>query len=175
MTSLSYPIGQFQLPEQITAETVRQYIDEIAGLPAQIRAAVQNLNDEQLDTPYRPGGWTVRQVIHHVPDSHLNSYIRFHWTLTEADPVIKPYDEKGWASLGYQNDMPIDVSLNLLEMLHVRWVYLLQSLTKQDLEKVFIHPDDNSKVPLKKAIAIYAWHGKHHLAHITSLRERMGW
>ena len=143
--------------------------------PARMAKALEGLNDEQLDTPYRPGGWTVRQVVHHVPDSHLNCYIRFHWALTEDNPLIKAYGEKDWASMDYQTQVPIEVSLNLLKYVHARWVVLLESLDETGLNKTFRHPEDGRTYHLKTVIPLYAWHGDHHIAHITALRERMGW
>ena len=139
-----------------------------------MRAAVAGLTPEQLDTPYRPGGWTVRQVVHHVPDSHINSYVRFKLALTEEEPTIKPYDEARWAKLADTATTPVEVSLTLLDSLHSRWVPLLQSLTEADFARQFRHPE-LGMVRLDRNLALYAWHGKHHVAHITSLRERMGW
>jgi uncharacterized damage-inducible protein DinB len=139
-----------------------------------MRAAVARLTDEQLDTPYRDGGWTVRQVVHHVPESHLNSYVRFKLALTEHEPTIKPYFEDRWAELEDARTAPIELSLNLLDAVHGRWVWFLRSLKPTDFERAFQHPD-LGKVTLDKNVALYAWHGRHHVAHITSLRERMGW
>ena len=170
---IKYPIGSFQFDDEITSSVISEWIDEIEDLPRLLQDAVKNLEDEQLNTPYRSGGWTVRQVIHHVADSHMNAYFRFKLAITEENPVIKPYDETKWAELADYN-LPIEPSLLLLETLHKRWTYLLRSLTHADLEKTFIHPD-SGEVPLGKNIGIYAWHGKHHLAHITSLCNRQGW
>lgn len=175
MNTLSYPIGPFEMPDQVTTEDIQQYIQQITDLPGQLKVTVKELDDEQLNMPYRPEGWTVRQVIHHVPDSQINGYIRFQWTLTENTPTIKAYNEQAWATLEYQNQVPPEVSLDILEMIHARWVYLLRSLSEEDWDRVFIHPEDNNKYTLKDALALYAWHGKHHLAHITTLKERMGW
>ncbi|WP_299456983.1 YfiT family bacillithiol transferase [uncultured Microscilla sp.] len=174
-TNLSYPIGQCMIPDSMPQEYLTQCIAEIADLPKQMRAATQALNDAQLDTPYRPEGWTVRQLVHHVADSHMNSYVRFHWTLTEPTPTIKAYDEKAWAALDYHQTMPIEVSLQLLDALHQRWVVLLRALTPNDLHKAFVHPATQQQVSLREAVATYAWHGKHHVAHVASLRTRMGW
>ncbi len=173
--SLSYPIGQFKAPENITPEIITQWIDEIAALPAQMKAVVDGLSEEQLATPYRPEGWSIKQVINHVPDSHISSYMRFHWTLTESNPTIKAYDEKAWAKLSYHDEMPLAVSLDLLKAIHQRWIYLLKSLSESDLEKTFVHPENRKTLNLKTTIGSYAWHGKHHLAHITNLKKRMGW
>lgn len=171
--NLSYPIGTFQFEGKVTATLKDSWIDDIAHLPKLLRDAVHNLTNEQLDTAYRPGGWTVRQVVHHVADSHMNAYIRFKLALTEENPIIKPYDETAWAELS-DYTLPIEPSLLLLETLHTRWTQLLRSLTPTDLEKTFIHPDAGS-VSLGENIGIYAWHGKHHLAHITSLSQRQNW
>lgn len=174
-TSLSYPIGPFEPPKTITDRYLNDCIDRIHSTPARLRIAIAGLTSEQLDTPYRPGGWTLRQLVHHLPDSHINSYIRFHWTLTENNPLIKAYDEKSWASLPYHEQLPLEVSLNLLEAIHARWVVLLKNLSPADLDRSFQHPEDGSTNTLRKTIASYAWHGDHHIAHITSLRERNGW
>jgi len=173
MDDLRYPIGKFQHVGEVSPEQVRQWIAEIAAVPSQMRKAVEGLSEEQLDTPYRPGGWTIRQLVHHVADSHLNSYIRLKWTLTEENPVIKPYDEVRWAELS-DSRLPAEVSLTLLDALHQRWVHLLNQLTPEELEKSFVHPE-SGQTQLSKYIGLYAWHGRHHIAHITSLRERMGW
>ncbi|SRR6266536_637346 len=171
---LSYPIGKFQTPQSITPSLRAGWIDEIAAAPALLREAVRGLDDAQLDTPYRPNGWTVRQVVHHVPDSHMNSYIRFRLALTEEEPAIKPYDEVKWAELHDARTGPVAMSLQLLESLHLRWVALLRSFSETDFSRRFNHPQDGVQ-RLDAALAAYAWHGKHHAAHITSLRARMGW
>jgi len=170
-----YPVGRFRPPENITAEQRREWIVELAGAPAKFRAAVHGLNDEQLDAPYRPGGWTVRQVIHHVPDSHMNSYTRFRLALTEDNPTVRPYAEDLWAELVDARTMPVEVSLTLLESLHARWVRLLESLTPEQYARTFEHPGLKRNISLEWNLALYAWHCRHHAAHITSLRERMGW
>ena len=174
MSDLQFPIGRFKLEGAPTDETNRQAICEIAEAPARLRAAVEGLSTEQLDTPYRPDGWTVRQVVHHLPDSHLNSYCRFKLALTEDEPTIKPYREDRWAELEDSRATPIEVSLALLESLHKRWVLLMESLGPADFERTFRHPDIGV-VTLAQSACLYAWHGRHHVAHITSLRERMGW
>jgi hypothetical protein len=174
MTDLRFPIGRFKMDEDVTEDQRPRLIEEIAETPARLRAVVSGLSPEQLDTPYRPGGWTVRQVVHHLPDSHLNSYIRFRLALTEDAPTIKPYHEDKWAELYDARTAPIELSLALLESLHERWVLLLNSLTAEDWTRTFKHPDMGA-VPLEKNVGLYAWHGKHHVAHIASLRERMGW
>lgn len=171
---LSYPVGKFSLDGELTAQRRRELIEEIADAPRQLRAALAGLTDEQLDTPYRPGGWTARQVAHHVPDSHLNSYTRFKLALTEDAPSIRTYDEAAWAELADTRLTPVGVSLSLLDSLHERWVVLLRSLSETDFARSFRHPEWGL-VPLDKAVALYAWHGRHHTAHVTRLRERMHW
>lgn len=171
---LRYPIGSFKLDGRPTSEDIRRAIDNIAEAPANLRSAVEGLTPEQLETPYRPGGWTVRQVVHHLPDSHLNSYCRFKLALTEDQPTIRPYHEDRWAELGDARAAPIEVSLALLESLHERWVLFLKSLAPTDFERTFRHPDIGV-VSLAQSAGLYAWHGQHHVAHITSLRGRMGW
>jgi uncharacterized damage-inducible protein DinB len=172
--SLRYPVGPFDMESEPDAKERLQLIDQIAETPSRLRAAVRGLSDEQLDTPYRPGGWTVRQVVHHVPDSHLNSYVRFKLALTEDKPTIRPYMEDRWAELEDSRITPLEVSLSLLEALHERWVLLLRSLSTEDFERTFRHPD-LGLVSLNKNLALYAWHGRHHIAHITSLAKRMDW
>ncbi len=171
---LSYPIGRFNWSGPNTPEQRARFIDAIAATPERLRRAIAGLSPQQLDTPYRPGGWTVRQVIHHVPESHMNAYIRFKLALTERQPTIKPYDEAKWAETEDARTTPIEVSLALLDALHHRWVILLRSLMPEDFQRQFTHPD-LGVVPLDKSLAMYAWHGAHHEAHITRLRERMGW
>ncbi len=171
--NLRFPIGEFDKSIKITAELKEKFLNEIAELPHFVRDAVKDLSDEQLDTPYRSGGWTVRQVVHHLPDSHLNSYIRFKWALTEDAPTIKPYFEDRWAELG-DSRMPVENSLKMLESLHFRWAELLKSMSVEDFEKTLHHPDSGDWT-LSKMLALYVWHGRHHLAHITKLRERNGW
>lgn len=169
-----YPIGRYRVEGEITAEQRRQWIENIAATPARMREAVAGLTDEQLDTPYRDGGWTVRQVAHHVPDSHANAYTRFKLGLTESDPVIKPYDEAAWALLEDSRVTPIEVSLTLLEALHVRWVNVLRSVGDEQWSRTIQHPE-NGRMRLDFVLGLYDWHGRHHVAHITRLRERMGW
>jgi len=171
---LRYPVGEFARVENLTDAQRRQFIDTIAEAPARLASAVVGLSPAQLDTPYRPGGWTVRQVVHHVPDSHVNAYVRFKLALTENEPTIKPYDEARWAELGDVKITPIETSLALLENLHRRWVLLLRSLAPADWARRFKHPDLGT-LKLDDQIQLYAWHGRHHVAHITELRERNGW
>ncbi len=173
LEALRYPIGRFTPPSVYTPVQIQNWIEEIAALPAQLRAAVAGMTDRQLDMPYRPKGWTVRQVVHHVADSHLNSYIRFKWTLTEDTPTIKAYDEKKWAELAEAKSAPIDLSLDLLTTLHRRWVIMLQNLSVEELDRHYVHPETRKEVTLAKNIALYAWHGKHHVAHIIALKQQL--
>lgn len=174
MNDLRYPIGKFTYDGPLTEDQMRTFLDDIAHAPAKLRAAVQGLSDARLDTPYRPGGWTVRQVVHHVPDSHLNAYVRFKLALTEEVPTIKPYAEDRWAELPDTKATPIETSLTLLDSLHDRWARLLRSLKPEDWKRTFRHPDLGT-MSLEKTLALYAWHGRHHVAHITALRSREGW
>jgi len=174
MEDLRYPVGQFHFPDSVSAQDLTRFIDQIAQAPACMRAAITGLTDAQLETPYRPGGWTVRQLAHHLPDSHINSYVRFRLALTEDQPVIKPYEEKLWAELPDARTLPVEMSVALLENLHARWVPLLRSLSAADWKRSFRHPE-LGLVSLENNAALYAWHGRHHVAHITKLRERMGW
>ncbi len=172
---LRFPIGRFKISENISEETINQCIRDIEVLPNLLRLSIEHLIDNQLDTAYRPEGWTVRQVVHHVADSHLNSYIRFKWALTEDAPTIKAYDEKKWAELEEAKTAPVNISLDLLEALHQRWVMMLKNLSKEDLKKTFVHPVSGFAYTLEMAITLYAWHGKHHVAQIESLKERKSW
>ena len=174
MTDLRYPIGKFSYDGHLTEDRKRAFLDDIAQTPKNLRAAVQGLSAAQLDTPYRPAGWSVRQVVHHVPDSHLNSYVRFKLALTEDEPTIKPYAEDRWAELADTKATPVEVSLTLLDSLHDRWVRLLRSLTPEEWKRTFRHPDLGA-MTLEKTLALYAWHGRHHVGHITTLREKNGW
>jgi uncharacterized damage-inducible protein DinB len=173
-SDLRYPIGECVYPKSTTAEERTAWIRDLAELPAHLRTAIAGLSSEQLDTPYRTGGWTVRQVVHHVPDSHMNAYVRFKLALTEDVPTVKPYDEALWAKLADYESTPIEVSITLLETLHDRWVRLLQSRTDADFERTFRHPEIGT-MSLGSYLAGYSWHSRHHVAHITSLRKRMGW
>lgn len=171
---LSYPIGRFDWKTTVTPEMRPSLIVEIAVTPARLRQAIDGLDDCQLDTPYRPGGWTVRQVVHHLPDSHMNSYVRFRLALTEDEPTVKGYDEAKWAELYDARTLPPASSLALLENLHNRWVELLRNMTDADYSRSFRH-SEIGLVRLDTNLALYAWHGRHHTAHITGLRQRMGW
>jgi uncharacterized damage-inducible protein DinB len=171
---LRYPVGPADKRSPLHAGERAQRIDSIAALPAQLRKAVAGLTDAQLDTPYRAGGWTVRQVVHHVADSHMNAFIRFRLGLTEENPTIKPYDEKAWAELPDMRHLPVDVSLRLLDALHERLVHLLRSVPASSFARPIMHPE-NGPMTLDALVSLYAWHGAHHTAHITGLRKRQGW
>jgi uncharacterized damage-inducible protein DinB len=171
---LRYPTGRFQWPESVSAEDRPPLMGKIAATPADLRAAVSGLSEDQLDTPYREGGWTVRQVVHHVPDSHMNSYVRFKLALTEDEPSIKPYDEAAWAMLGDSKSTPIETSLCLLNCLHIRWVELMRGMTDADWKRKFHHPE-RGPMRLDQTLALYAWHGDHHAEHINALRRRKAW
>ena len=173
MDNLRYPIGRFANPQPVSDSDRQVAIAEIESLPSQLRAAVEGWGDERLDTPYRPDGWTVRQVLHHIADSHMTSYLRFKLALTESEPIIKPYDEVEWAKLP-DAEAPVQPSLDLLALLHQRWVLLLRALQPEQWNRTFRHPE-RGVVQLDTNLMLYAWHGRHHLAHITKLRERMEW
>jgi uncharacterized damage-inducible protein DinB len=172
---LRYPIGQYVYPGTLTAAEREERIARIAAGPAALRSAVAGLSPAQLDTPYRPGGWTARQVVHHVPDSHLNAYIRFKLAVTEPRPTIRPYEEALWAELPDGRAGPVEPSLDLLDALTRRWVPFLRSLTAEQWTRSYHHPAHGRDFPLDEILSLYAWHGEHHAAHITSLRRRMGW
>jgi uncharacterized damage-inducible protein DinB len=174
MTDLRFPVGKFHYEGPLTEEQKKAFLGEVEQTPANLQAAVKGLSEAQLDTPYRDGGWTVRQVVHHLPDSHMNSYVRFKLALTEDAPTIKPYAEDRWAELADTKATPVDVSLVLLDCLHYRWMRLLRSLSDEDWKRTFVHPE-HGPMTLEKALAMYAWHGRHHVAHITELRKRMSW
>jgi hypothetical protein len=174
-TDLRYPIGKFQRPDHLlTDDEIRSHVLVLSGAPEDFREAVQGLSDAQLDTPYRAGGWSVRQVIHHLADSHMNAYTRVKLALTESSPTIKTYDEKAWAELA-DSRLPVEISLILLDALHRRWVSLLDSLQPSGWERTFLHPDHGRPMRLDEATAMYSWHCRHHTSHITALRDREGW
>jgi len=174
MTDPRYPIGKFTYTDPPSEEDRARFIREIEQTPANLRAAVKGLSPQQIETPYREGGWTIRQVVHHVPESHMNAYIRFKLALTEDQPLIKPYMEDRWAKLPDAQATPLETSLALLDSLHDRFVRLLRLIKPEEWKRTFRHPE-LGVVPLEKNLALYAWHGKHHLAHITELRKKMGW
>jgi uncharacterized damage-inducible protein DinB len=169
-----YPTGKFTFNPAVTSQTRAQAIAAIRDAPAALRAAVRGLDETQLNTPYRDGGWTVRQVVHHVPESHMNAYIRFKLALTEQNPTIKPYEEDAWAKLPDVSRTPIETSLDLLDRLHQRWVTLLELLAPDEFQRPLMHPD-MGPITLDYLLQMYAWHGRHHAAHVTTLRTRRGW
>lgn len=173
MSDPRYPVGKFSYAGPLSAEQKRQFLDDIEHAAAHLRSAARGLSDVQLNTPYRDGGWTVRQVVHHVPDSHMNAYIRFKLALTEDAPTIKPYLEDRWAELP-DSRQPIENSLALLDSLHQRWNTVLRSMSEADWQRTFLHPE-LGPMTLEKTLALYSWHGKHHVAHVTKLREKMSW
>ena len=173
MEELKYPIGKEQIPEDPSNEEINNWVYEIKTLPEKLVKTVTSLSDKQLDTPYRENGWTIRQVIHHIADSHINGYTRIKLALTEEKPTIKPYQQESWAEL-LDSSLPVEVSLKLIEALHQRWSYLLKSLNKKHLNKELNHPSSGTVI-LKHLIGHYAWHGNHHLAHITTLKKRKNW
>jgi DinB superfamily len=174
MSDPRYPIGNFTFDGPTSEAQRTKFIDEIEQTPIALRAAIKNLSPEQIETPYREGGWSVRQVVHHIPESHMNAYVRFKLALTEEEPAIKAYMEDRWAKTPEVQSTPVQVSLALLEPLHDRWVRLLRTLKPTDWKRTFRHPE-LGVLPLERNLALYAWHGKHHVAHITELRKRMGW
>jgi uncharacterized damage-inducible protein DinB len=174
MDDLRYPVGRFAVDSEPTPDKRRRWIAQIAEAPALLRSAVAGLTEAQFDAPYRPGGWTVRQVLHHVPDSHMNAYCRYKFALTENNPTIKPYDEAAWANIADTVRTPPDVSLTLLDALHRRWVILLESMAPADFERPLQHPEHGT-ITLDWMLQLYAWHGRHHTAHVTQLRKRENW
>lgn len=175
MSDPRYPVGRFEIPTSISAADRARYVDQIAALPGAMRQAVAGLNDAQLDTPYRDGGWTVRQVVHHVPDSHVNAYIRMKFGLTERHPRVMPYDQDVWAQTPDVRSTPVAVSLDLLEALHARWVQLMRGMKPADFARTIDHPDWKVPYSLDLVVCHYAWHGRHHTGHVTEVRKRMGW
>jgi uncharacterized damage-inducible protein DinB len=174
-TDLRYPVGKFDFDGPLSEADYPKLIAAVAETPAALRAAVAGLSRDQIETRYRPGGWTVKQVVHHLPDSHMNAYTRFKLALTEDVPTIKTYDEAAWAELSDSQQVPIDVSLGLLEAVHLRWVAILRSMDATDFRRGLRHPEHGRVLTLGQMLALYAWHGRHHVAHITSLRKREGW
>ena len=174
MENHQYPIGKFNFIGKVSAEQRELWIKEIAEAPLRLRVAVEGLSDNQLDTPYRTEGWTIRQVVHHIADSHMNSYIRFKLALTEDLPTIKPYEEAKWAELSDSLTLPVTISLQLIDALHLRWVNILRNTSVEAFDRSFVHPE-SGETSLARNLGNYAWHGNHHIAHITSLRDRMNW
>ena len=174
VVDLRYPIGKFQWEDNLTEARRGELIGQIAETPAKVRAAVAGFTEQQFDTPYREGGWTVRQVVHHLADSHMNAYVRFKLAMTEEEPTIKTYEQQLWAETPDAKTAPADISLTLLDSLHQRWSVLLRSMSGTDFNRKFTHPE-HGKITLERLLGLYAWHGRHHTAHITGLRERKGW
>ncbi|WAH38154.1 YfiT family bacillithiol transferase [Alicyclobacillus dauci] len=174
MDTLRYPIGRFEEKTQVTSEDIGSWIRQIADAPEELREAVKGLTTDQMNLPYRPDGWRLREVVHHLADAHMNAYIRFKLALTETNPVIKPFQENLWVLLSDYDKVPAETSLTLLDALHARWAALLQSMELTDFNRTFVHPE-TGQAPLARTLQLYAWHGRHHIAHITSFRERMGW
>lgn len=172
---LRYPIGKFNSPDTISAEQISNWIATLETLPDRLENLVKDFSVDQLETPYRRDGWTVRQVIHHIADSHHHSYTRFKWALTENEPLIKAYEEKDWSNLFDARTAPIALSLNYIRALHAKLVYLLKGIGEEDLKKNYVHPEDNTKVSVAENIGKYAWHSNHHFAHINNLAIREGW
>ncbi len=175
MEHLKYPIGHYKAPEIVTVENRNTWIADIEELPQQLREAVTQLNDSQLDTPYREGGWTLRQVVHHIADSHINAYTRYKLAVTENNPAIKPYMEQFWAELPDAKHEPIEISLAIIDAIHRRWVIHLKNMSNEDWNKTFFHPESKITYRLDVNLGLYSWHGRHHLAHITTTKERLGW
>lgn len=175
LEKLKFPIGRFEIPGSLSADQIQNFIDDIELFPIRLEREVIALTAAQLDTPYRPDGWTIRQVVHHCADSHMNSLTRFKLALTEEKPAIKPYWEDRWAELPDSKRQPIEPAIQMLKGLHSRWTFLLRSLSSKDLKKSFIHPEHGKEISLEENIANYAWHCNHHLAHITTLKVKAGW
>lgn len=170
-----YPIGKYTPPEQITEQQISRWTEVIETMPHKMREAVNGLTAEQLDTPYREDGWTLRQVVHHTADSHMNAYIRFKLTLTEDNPTIRPYREERWAELPEARYAQIELSLKILEALHARWTLVLRYMSSTDWTRTYYHPDNKRTYRLDEALGLYAWHSEHHIAHITYFRKNTGW
>ncbi|MBA3680819.1 MAG: putative metal-dependent hydrolase [Bacteroidetes bacterium] len=175
MEELKYPVGHYQKPKTFTKEVLTEALSVIEQFPKKIKKEVESLSDEQLDTPYRPDGWTIRQVVHHCADSHMNAFIRIKLALTENTPTIKPYAEALWAELSDTKKLPIQSSLSIIEGVHFRWTTLLKNMNASDFDRGFIHPEKGKELSLHESTGMYAWHCNHHLAHITALKKRKGW
>lgn len=174
MEDTRYPIGKY-MPQPFSEKQLQDWLIDIRFLPQHLENAILNLDEKQLETPYRSGGWTVKQLVHHVADSHMNAYIRFKLGLTEENPVIKPYDESAWANLPDTQNLPVNISLTLLHALHTRWVEVLKGITREDWNRTVFHPEHKKEMTLWFLLGMYAWHSRHHTAHITTLRENMKW
>jgi hypothetical protein len=175
LDTLRYPVGKFTFPDTLSVSEIKEMQIIIEALPSKLRDALQGMNDGQLDTPYREGGWTVRQVVHHLFDSHVNAYIRMKLAVTEDVPTIKPYKQDLWSELADARTAPAELSLTMLEAMHKRWLIFLRSLSDEQYDSVFYHPDMKRNISLRQNMALYSWHSRHHLAHITELKKRMGW
>lgn len=171
---LRYPVGKYE-PQPYSPQQLAAWLNDIQFLPQAIENAIHDLDEAQLQTPYRPGGWTVHQLVHHVADSHMNAYIRFKLGLSEDNPTIKPYEEKRWAEMADTKNLPVNISITLLYALHARWYELLKNITEKEFERTVVHPEHARQMTLWFLLGLYAWHSKHHVAHITALRERNGW
>jgi DinB superfamily len=174
MENLSFPIGKYE-PKPFSEKQLREWIDDIKFLPQNLESAVNNLDEAQLNTAYRPGGWTVKQLVHHIADSHMNAYIRFKLGLTEDNPTIKPYEEKLWAEMNDSKVIPINVSLTILHAVHLRWMEVLKAIKPNEWDRTVVHPEHGRQMSLWFLLGMYAWHSRHHTAHITALKERMKW
>ncbi len=174
MEGLRYPIGKY-VPQPFSDKQLQDWLDDINFLPKHLENAILNLDESQINTPYRPEGWTVRQLVHHVADSHINAYIRFKLALTEDNPTIKPYDEAAWANLIDTQNLPVNISLTLLYALHARWVEVLKNISVDEWNRTVFHPEQKKEITLWHLLGMYAWHSRHHVAHVTALRERMKW
>jgi len=175
LETLRYPIGKPEIPKKISSDDIRKWITDISELPGKLNDAVRPLSKDQLNTPYRPEGWTLKQLVHHIADSHMSALLRFKWALTEDQPTIKAYDEKSFADLYDSKLAPVEVSLNLISALHVKWVMLMENMSNSDFEKTFVHPKSGYRYTLKESLANYSWHSRHHYAHLHNLLKRKGW
>ena len=174
MEDLKYPIGKY-IVQPFSDKQWQEWLNDIKFLPQHLENAILNLDEAQLATPYREGGWTLKQLVHHVADSHMNAYIRFKLGLTEDNPVIKPYDEAAWAEMSDTRNLPINISLTILHAVHSRWNEVLKNMSREELDRTVVHPQHNKVMTLWDLLGMYAWHSKHHVAHVTALKERMRW
>jgi len=175
LEALKYPIGKFENPMDISSEDIKKWITDISELPEKLNKTVRPLSKEQLDTPYRPDGWTLKQLVHHIADSHMSALLRFKWALTEDEPTIKAYDEKAFANLYDSKLVPVETSLDFINALHGKWVILMENMSVSDFEKTFVHPQSGSRFKLKEILSHYSWHTRHHFAHVDNLKKRKGW
>ncbi len=175
LEALKYPIGKDEIPEEITSVEINEWIDDISELPQKLKEDVNKITKKQLDTPYRPEGWTLKQLIHHIADSHMSAFLRFKWALTEDEPTIKAYDEKAFAELYDSRLAPVEISLDFISALHGKWVILLENMSTDDFDKTFVHPETGQRYTLKESLGHYSWHGRHHYAHMHNLLKRKGW